>query len=44
MDNRTIAALEASISHWEDNLAAKTIAQIKIGPENCALRKEFLKV
>lgn len=35
-------ALEKSIQHWEDNVAAKTPNEASTGWINCALCKEFL--
>lgn len=35
------AALEASIQHWTDNIAAETPEGVKIGPEHCALCNLF---
>jgi hypothetical protein len=37
MDARTAKALEDSIKHWEQNVAAEKLEDTKIGPENCAL-------
>lgn len=42
MDDETRAALEASIRHWEENLAAETPDGVSIGPDNCALCDMFL--
>ena len=30
-------ALEASILHWQENVAAETPSDVKLGPESCAL-------
>ena len=30
-------ALEASITHWEENLAAKTLKEVSVGADACAL-------
>lgn len=37
MDNKTLAALKASIKHWQENVEAKTPGQIRLGADNCAL-------
>jgi hypothetical protein len=37
----TRAALEASIKHWEENVAAETAYDVKIGPNECALCRMY---
>ncbi|NTA27451.1 hypothetical protein [Allorhizobium ampelinum] len=37
MDTKTREALEASIRHWEENVAAETVDEIKLGSNFCAL-------
>lgn len=37
MDARTAEALEASILHWQENVAAKQVGDAKIFNEDCAL-------
>ncbi len=37
MDEKTAVALEASIKHWEENLAAETPEDVGIYAEDCAL-------
>ncbi len=37
MDDRTRAALEESIKHWEENAAAETPEGVSTGAENCPL-------
>ena len=37
MDDRTLTALKESIAHWERNVAAETISEASIGPDECAL-------
>jgi hypothetical protein len=41
MDARTSAALEASIAHWSENIAAETPDGARTGPDHCALCQEF---
>jgi hypothetical protein len=41
MDKRTADALEASIVHWEENLAAEQPTRVSIGPRACALCRLF---
>lgn len=42
MDPMTREALEASIKHWEENVAAKTVHDVLIGARACALCVRFL--
>lgn len=37
MNKETLKALKASIRHWEEIVAAKSIDEVKIGPSSCAL-------
>jgi hypothetical protein len=37
MDQRTREALEKSIAHWEDNVAADRPSHVYLGPQCCAL-------
>lgn len=41
MDKRTADALEASIKHWEENVAAETRYGTSTGPSECALCRLF---
>jgi hypothetical protein len=41
MDARTREALEASIKHWEANVAAEKPEDFHYGPDHCALCREF---
>ena len=41
MDTKTREALEASIKHWEQNVAAGHPGAAKVGPGNCALCEAF---
>jgi hypothetical protein len=41
MDKRTANALEASIAHWERNVAIETPKGISLGSAACALCTEF---
>jgi hypothetical protein len=41
MDDRTLAALDASILHWEQNAAAKKPGDASCGPDDCALCDVF---
>jgi hypothetical protein len=43
MDKRTAGALEASIRHWEENVAAETPHDAGVWSDSCALCSEFLK-
>ena len=42
MDDRTLAALDASILHWEQNLAAETPDDVRVEADDCALCGLFL--
>jgi hypothetical protein len=42
MDKRTAEALELSIAHWERNVAAETLEEVRIGSVACALCRMFL--
>jgi hypothetical protein len=42
VDDRTLAALDASIRHWEENLAAEMVGQVDISTNACALCDMFL--
>lgn len=41
MDEKTREALEASIKHWEENVAAVTADDVRLGPDYCALCQLF---
>ena len=41
MNIKTAAALEDSIRHWEENLAAKMPLMAPVGPKDCALCNLF---
>jgi hypothetical protein len=41
MDDRTLTALQASIKHWEDNVAAEAVDDASTRPGSCALCREF---
>jgi hypothetical protein len=41
MDERTAAALEASIKHWQENVAAETPLSTSTDGDDCALCAEF---
>jgi hypothetical protein len=41
MDERTLTALQASIKHWEENVAAEVVGDVKLGPSDCALCRLF---
>lgn len=41
MDKRAAEALEKSIKHWQENVAAETPGQVKTSGEYCALCREF---
>lgn len=43
MDNKTAEALEGSIKHWEENLAAETPDQAELGVNHCALCRVFYR-
>jgi hypothetical protein len=38
---RQIKALKASISHWKRNASASSFNEVQIGPEFCALCKNY---
>jgi hypothetical protein len=42
MDARTRKALEASIKHWEMNVAAGSTADVSVQESSCALCSEFI--
>ena len=42
MDKRTADALEASITHWQENIAAETPEAINVYNDGCALCALFL--
>lgn len=42
MDKKTRDVLEYSIEHWEENVASKRPSQVSLGPQNCALCRQFL--
>lgn len=44
MDQRTLTALNESISHWEQNLAAETPYQASTSVEACSLCRLFYKL
>ena len=44
MDERTRAALEASIQHWRENLAAETPEEADTSYPSCALCGEFRRL
>lgn len=37
MDDKTLTALRASIAHWEENVAAKSVAHAAVYSEACPL-------
>ena len=37
MDDRTLTALKESIAHWERNVAADTLEDVRLGPGYCSL-------
>lgn len=41
MDDDTLAALKASIRHWQENVAAEDVYAVKLGPRYCALCTMF---
>lgn len=41
MDKRTSDALEQSIAHWEENVAAETLDEISLDGKDCALCQMF---
>lgn len=41
MNEVTLAALKASIAHWEKNLAAESPDDVRLGPRYCALCEAF---
>lgn len=41
MDERTLTALKESIAHWEANVAAETLGDVRLGCAHCALCQEF---
>jgi hypothetical protein len=41
MDPRTLEALQASIAHWERNVAAVEPHEVSTGPGSCALCRMF---
>jgi hypothetical protein len=41
MDAETLAALKASIQHWQENVEAKTPAEASIKASDCALCQRF---
>jgi len=41
MDDKTLTALQASIKHWEDNVAARGVKSVKLGIKECALCEYF---
>lgn len=43
MEPKVRAALEASIKHWEENLAAEEPYLVELGPAACALCQLFRK-
>lgn len=43
MDKKTLEALQASIKHWEANVAAKTIKETSTAASDCALCDLFLR-
>lgn len=43
MDDRTLAALDASILHWEQNLDAEKSDDARVGMEDCALCGMFVE-
>lgn len=43
MDKRTAEALEASIKHWQENVAAETPDNASIDADDCALCKIFFE-
>ena len=43
MDKETREALEASIKHWEENAAVDHLKDVKLGEENCALCRLFIR-
>ena len=42
MTREALEALEASIKHWEENVAAKTVHDVLIGARSCALCVRFI--
>lgn len=42
MDQRTADALDASIAHWEQNVAARTPSGVSTGSKDCALCNTFM--
>lgn len=43
MDNKTLAALKASIQHWDDNAQAETPGEASADADDCALCGLYLK-
>ena len=43
MDAETCTALEASIKHWEENVAAESWVDTNVGWESCALCLKFIE-
>lgn len=41
MDEATLAALNASIKHWEDNVKADTPSAVSMSPHDCALCEQY---
>lgn len=41
MDKRTSDALEQSIAHWGDNVAAETLEEVSLNGKDCALCQMF---
>ena len=42
MTDKTLAALDASIAHWDDNAKAETPADASTGADACALCRDFV--
>lgn len=42
MDKETLAALDASIEHWKENLRAETPHDVKLGAHHCPLCQLFI--
>lgn len=43
MDRRTLTALNASIKHWEENVAAEKPEDATFSPNDCALCRIFFE-
>jgi len=43
LSQRAIKALKASIAHHEANLKAETPEDVELGPQHCALCREYLR-